>query len=260
MITEYTRKYCLTAAQCNAQREVAPSTLVQQIIDVATEHADTLDIGFERMGSNSTLWVLSRVAYEVARYPQILEPYTITTWIEGYNKLFSDRNFAIRDSHGGVLGYARTVWMAIDKDTRRPTDLSSVANPEVVRPDIECKMERPGKIRFPKEHNEATHYRFGASDIDFNRHVTSRRYVELVIDQLPLDVYDQYLLSRFEIAYSHESLCGEKVSVSSGMDAATGAMVSAIEGMDDVQKCLTRAWFVSRVDGTRAAASELLDY
>lgn len=260
MTTEYTHDFCLTAAQCNAQREVAPATLVQQIIDVATEHADILDIGFERMGQNSTLWVLSRVAYDIKRYPGILEPYTITTWIEGYSKLFSDRNFAIRAADGELLGYARTVWMAIDKNTRRPTDLSSVANSEVVRPDIECGMERPGKIRFPKEHRDPWPYRFGASDIDFNRHVTSRRYVELVIDQLPLDVYDRYLLQRFEIAYSHESLCGERVNVVSGADPASGAVVSAIEGADDVQKCITRARFVSRADGSPADANELLDF
>lgn len=260
MITEYTHNYCLTAAQCNAQREVAPATLVQQIIDVATEHADIINIGFERMGENSTLWVLSRVAYEVKRYPKILEEYTITTWIEGYNKLFSDRDFVIRDSSGEVIGYARTVWMAIDKDTRRPTDLSQVADPAAVRTDLICNMERPGKIRFPKEHNEPSTYRFGASDIDFNRHVTSRRYVELVIDQLPLGVYDQYLLTRFEIAFSHESLCCENVQVMSGSDPGTGAVISAIEGEDEVQKCITRAWFVNREDGVAIPATELFEY
>lgn len=260
MITEYKHTYCLTAAQCNAQREVAPATLIQQIIDVATEHADTINIGFQRMGKNSALWVLSRVAYEIKRYPGILEEYTITTWIEGYNKLFSNRDFAISDASGEVIGYARTVWMAIDKDTRRPTDLTHVADPEVVRTDLVCDMERPGKIRFPKEHNEASCYRFGASDIDFNRHVTSRRYVELIIDQLPLEVYDQCRMTRFEIAYSHESLCGERVRVMSGCDLATDALTSTIESEDGTQKCITRAWFVKREDGFSVPAAKLLEY
>ena len=84
MITEYKHTYCLTAAQCNAQREVAPATLIQQIIDVATEHADTINIGFQRMGKNSALWVLSRVAYEIKRYPGILEEYTISHISSGF--------------------------------------------------------------------------------------------------------------------------------------------------------------------------------
>lgn len=238
MITEYTHTYCLTAAQCNAQREVSPATLVQQIIDVATEHADILNIGFKRMSENNTLWVLSRVAYELKRYPRMLEQYTVTTWIEGYNKLFSDRNFVIRDSMGNTIGYARTVWMAIDKDTRRPADLSSVADPSATRPDLECNMARPGKIRFPKDHNKPSCYTFGASDIDFNRHVTSRRYIELVIDQLPLDIYDRYILTRFEIAYSHESLCGERVTVTSGTDPTSRPWSAPLMAMEIYRNAL----------------------
>ena len=258
MITEYTHTYKLTAAQCNAQREAAPATLVQQIIDVATEHADILNIGFKRMGEDSNLWVLSRLAYDIKRYPSILEEYTITTWIEGYNKLFSDRNFMIRSvDTGELLGYARTVWMAIDKTTRRPSDLTSVADPAVMRPDIECAMERPGKIRLPKEHPLQHEYRFGASDIDFNRHVTSRRYVELAIDQLPLDVYDQCLLSRFEIAFSHESLCADTVKVVSGSGSGD-SVVSAIVGPQGEERCISRALFVSRADGVLVPASALL--
>jgi len=259
MTTEHTHTYCLTAAQCNAQREVSPATLVQQIIDVATEHADILNIGFKRMGENSTLWVLSRAAYEISRYPRMLETYTVTTWIEGYNKLFSDRDFAIRSASGELIGYARTVWMAIDKETRRPTDLSAVADPEAVRPDLLCDMERPGKIRLPKEHTEPNVCRFGASDIDFNRHVTSRRYVELVVDQLPLEVYDTCVLSRFEIAYSRESLCGEQVSVMSGADTS-GGVISAIMGADGTEKCITRARFVTRDSNQPLAAEKILNF
>ena len=246
IITEYTHEYCLTAAQCNGQREVSPATLVQQLIDVATEHADILNIGFKRMDSHNSLWVLSRVAYEISRYPRSLEAYAITTWVEGYNKLFSNRNFAIRDAEGELLGEACTIWMGIDKDTRRPIDLSVIADESIVRPDIECAMERPGKIRVPAELGEAEHYHFAVSDIDFNRHVTSHRYVELAIDQKPLEWYDANVLSRFEIAYSHESLCGERVKVMSGEDARTGAMVSVVEGAEGEQKCLTRAWFTPR--------------
>lgn len=100
----YTRRYRLTAAQCNAQRELAPAMLVQHIIEVATEHADALGVGFKNLAANGTLWVLSRCAFEVRRFPRLLEEYSLTTWVEGYNRHFSERNFEIRGEGGEVIG------------------------------------------------------------------------------------------------------------------------------------------------------------
>ncbi len=78
----HTHHYHLTAAQCNAQSELAPSQLIQQIIEVATEHADILGVGFKDLQRHGNLWVLSRVAFEMKRFPRLLEDYSLTTWIE----------------------------------------------------------------------------------------------------------------------------------------------------------------------------------
>ncbi len=75
----YTHAFRLTAAQCNAQRELAPAMLIQQIIEVATEHADLLGVGFKRLQEDGNLWVLSRIAIDIHRYPRLLERYSLKT-------------------------------------------------------------------------------------------------------------------------------------------------------------------------------------
>ena len=52
----YTHNFLLTAAQCNAQRELAPAMLVQQIIEVSTEHADAIGVGFKNLAADGNLW------------------------------------------------------------------------------------------------------------------------------------------------------------------------------------------------------------
>lgn len=236
----YTRRYRLTAAQCNAQRELAPAMLVQHIIEVATEHADALGVGFKNLAANGTLWVLSRCAFEVRRFPRLLEEYSLTTWVEGYNRHFSERNFEIRGEGGEVIGFARTIWVSIDMATRRPANLSGFDFLQEVVSDKECPISRQGKLR-PIEPPQMCHpYRFQVSDIDVNRHVNSSRYVELIINQMDQDTYDRFFVSRFEIEYRHEAHYGDEVEVCSAFSAEGDALLTSIN-LDGQTVCLARS-------------------
>ncbi len=49
--------------------------------------------------------------------------------------------------------------------------------------------------------------------MDFNRHVNSSRYIELLLNQWDLAFHDSHRLTRFEIAYLREAVYGEEVEV-----------------------------------------------
>ena len=106
---EYSASYFLTPGECDSQQRMPITVLVDRIIEVATLHANTWNVGFSELAKSGQTWVLSRVTFEMHRYPRINEYYTLTTWIESYNKHFSERNFAICDVDGTVIGYARTI-------------------------------------------------------------------------------------------------------------------------------------------------------
>ncbi|MCM1348268.1 MAG: thioesterase [Firmicutes bacterium] len=235
----YTHQFSLTAAQCNAQSELSPSMLVQHIIEVATEHADALGVGFKNLEATGTLWVLSRVAFEVERYPKLLENYSLTTWVEAYNRHFSERNFEIRGGNNEIIGFARTIWVSIDMKTRKPANLSNFEFLKDVVCDKECPIAKQGKIH-PVEPPQMCHpYQFQVSDIDVNRHVNSSRYVELIINQMDLDTYDNFFVSRFEIEYRRETHYGDNVEVCSSFSADGNALISSIN-LDELPVCLAK--------------------
>lgn len=243
LITLYTTHYHLTAAQCNAQRELAPAQLVQQIIEVATEHADALGVGFKDLQANGNLWVLSRVAIEMKRYPRLLEDYSLITWIESYNRHFSERNVEISNDKGEILGYARTIWVAININTRRPADLSYISYISDTVSDHPCPIPKQGKIR-PVDPPQIVHeYTFRISDIDLNRHVNSTRYVELILNQMDLADFDEFYLSRFEIEYKHEAHFNDTVEVASAMTEC--GLISCIS-LVDKPICLARSTMTRR--------------
>lgn len=213
---------------------------------MATEHADALGVGFKRLAEDGNLWVLSRIAIEVRRYPRVLEEYSLTTWIEGYNRHFSARNFELRGADGAVLGYARTIWVAINRDSRRPADLSGISYISDTVSDYPCPMERQGKIRSVDPPQIVHDYTFRVSDIDFNRHVNSARYVELILNQMDLSTFDECYLSRFEIEYRREAHFNETVEVSSAYvgDALVTDISRPGDGSDNI--CLSRLLFTPR--------------
>ena len=97
---EFTHCYYLTAGEAGAQSSMPLTLLVQRVIEVATEHANALGIGYATLSVHGIAWVLSKISIEMQRYPDINEDYCLTTWIESYNRRFCDRCFAVTGAPG----------------------------------------------------------------------------------------------------------------------------------------------------------------
>lgn len=212
---EHTHKYFLTAGECNAQRQMPITLIAQRVIEIATEHANILGVGYSDMIKFNSGWVLSRMSIEMTRYPGVNEEYSLTTWIEGFNRLYSERNMEIQDGNGETIGYARTIWVAIDMNTRRPSDLTGISWLAETINDLPCPIAKQSRL-MPVKEDEATlsaQHRFKVSDIDFNRHVNSVRYMDAFLDQWDIEFFDNNDISRFEIQYIHETHFGDKAHI-----------------------------------------------
>lgn len=144
--TELTVGFSMTAAGASAQGTLPLATLVADVIQVATDHANALGVGYSRLIQDGNSWVLSRLTIEIDRLPRIHEDYSLTTWIEGFNRHFSERNFEIRAS-GATIGHVRTVWVAINISSRRPADLSGIAHLESTVSSRRCPYSLRGVFR-----------------------------------------------------------------------------------------------------------------
>ncbi len=211
----------LTAAACNAQMELPLQSLVREIIDAATDHANALGFGYDRLLADGNAWVLSRLCVEMQRFPAVGDTYTLTTWIEATNRHFSTRNFEITDSNGTTLGHSRTVWAGIDIKTRRSVDLTGLQSLVDMSLDRQCPVAPPARLRFASRNPIVTPYTVQVSDIDSNRHLTTARYVELAVNCLSLDDYDRCFPGRFDISFMKECRFGEALDISHSLDGST---------------------------------------
>ena len=214
----YTHNYFLTAAECDAQRGMSLPLLVERVIETATEHANSLHIGFDDLERHHIGWVLSRLSVEIDRWPAVNTSYGLTTWIVDLRRLYSTRAHEITDGEGNVIGRVRTIWAAIDTELRTAADLSVLDSEAFVCPGRECELPQVRRLAALGDDAESFKYCFRYSDIDINRHVTSRRYVELALNCCPMEWYDANRIIRFDINFHHEALCGQGVEMRSRLD------------------------------------------
>lgn len=207
----YSIRHFLTAGEADARGEMPVSLAAERMIEAATMHANELGIGYAALTPRGVAWVLSRLVIEMPRVPRINEKYVVTTWIESWNRLFSERCFMFSDEDGRVYGYGRSTWATIDIHTRKVSELTDISRDDLTVPSMVCPIAPFGKHRpvTPSATEEVT---FRYSDLDFNRHVNSVRYIEHILDLWSPRHYDIFRPQRFEIAYSHECKAGDKVS------------------------------------------------
>lgn len=214
------KSWFLTAGETDA-RSLMPITLVAaRSIEIATEHANYLGIGYSDLAEHRLGWVLARLSIDMLRYPGINETYTMSTWIESYNRFLSDRCYEMTDAAGLPLAHIRSVWVAIDMKTRAMADLTDLERHRFPIADRACPV---AKCRTPMVAKDApveeSEYTFRYCDIDFNRHVNTIRYLDLVLNQRPLDFYDRNSIRSLEVTFDHECYFGETVRLVTGPDS-----------------------------------------
>ncbi|MDE6417726.1 MAG: hypothetical protein K2K49_00760 [Duncaniella sp.] len=209
--------FTLTASDVTPALEMPLSRLVTLVIDTATDHANLLGIGFATLRPHNASWILGRLAVDIREMPTVGGTYALTTWIESASRLASDRSFRLTDMKTGrTMATIHTVWMAIDLTTRRPVDLLGVighfkelvspADPEICRC---CGLTLPKDTEVERSYE----YTYRVSDIDVNRHVTTRRYIDMIVDLLPLETLLSHRISRFDIAFKNEACYGQTADV-----------------------------------------------
>lgn len=215
------KTYFLSASDSNAEGVVSLTYLTSNIIDIATDHANSLGIGNPTMEEMKGGWVLSRITIDMKSFPKVNSHYILKTWIEDFNRHFSTRCFSVRSPEGEIYGYCRTIWLVIDTETHKNLGLSHFNLSKDLILGESAPIERQGKHYpiYEESKNPQTmkglpatgtpyHYKFRYCDLDFYRHVNTVRYVALLLNQFTLEEHDKTPVHRIELSFLHEACYG----------------------------------------------------
>lgn len=185
------------------------------MLQCATKHAEERGFGYSYMTDRKKAWVLSRLAVELYEYPKNDSSFVVKTWIGTVNRLFTERRFAFENMDGQEIGFARSLWAAIDMETRKPTNIMELDSMIALMDENKsCPIDELGKIPIIKEGAQlAESIKIKYSDIDINKHLNSMKYIEHLVDVFDIEMFKEKEIRRLDINYLSEGRYGTTVNI-----------------------------------------------
>lgn len=195
----------------DSKGRMRPSNICSSMLNFAYRHAEAR--GF---GSTSSLgWVIARMGVHVERVPLEKERLRVDTWIRNLYHGFTDRCVRMVDKDGNEVVSMIATFAMIDLETRTSVDLNGnigVAMNGCLVPDEQLALRRiPSINRTPVEEvtfKRRPHY----SDIDVNGHMNSIRYIDHILDAMPIEYIKSHDLTDIVVAYIQEGSATEELA------------------------------------------------
>lgn len=205
------------------------TAMCHYVLEAAGEDADLNGFGVGDLNCDNCSWVLSRIALEMNDRPAECEAFTVRTWVNEVSRVMTTRNMIITGADGSRIGAAVTQWAIIDLDKRAAVDIRAHVDYEGVVTNEPSPIEKPRRLT-AVDPEQSTLHKVVYSDIDFNRHMNSLRYLGLMMDMLPTRYVEHQRHVRLDLAFIHEALYGQMLSVGYRQDGDSLFEISAKGG------------------------------
>lgn len=198
--------------------EIGPSTFVTPqavcrfLQEAASNHAYRLSLSTRELDRLNQMWVLSHLTLKMTNYPKWRDTLHIETWpVSPGTGIRAYRDFILRNDQGEELGRASTMWLLLNRDSRRPTRLPGWLS-ELTSPAISpAFMKEVKDSDFPLSAQATQTFPVRANEIDWNLHVNNVCYVEWALEALqPLDRLHQKVVE-LNIEFVGEAKLGDTI-------------------------------------------------
>jgi acyl-ACP thioesterase len=184
------------------------------LLQAASKHAEERGFGYSAMTEKGKAWVLSRMRIQLREYPDNETQIVVNTWVADINKLFTERCFSIQDGRGTEIGFARSLWAALEVETRKPSNILELKGLNEYVLQKESPLKPISKIVQPKgEYKLAGEFTVRYSDIDINKHLNSLKYIEHFVDVFPVEMYQDKEIRNFHINYLFEGHYNDELQI-----------------------------------------------
>lgn len=172
--------------------------------DAAGRDARRRGWGYDVLISRNQAWVLIRAMMQVSRQPVWGERIILRTWPKSIEGVVAFRDFQILDMTRNVLMAGSTAWTLMSLDNRKPVRLIGKEYELGELSAYHAINQKPEKIAWPSTllAVHKTTAKFG--QLDMNNHVNNSRYIEWVMNELPIEVLMEKRITEVEVNFISE--------------------------------------------------------
>ena len=244
---KYLEQIQVKSYQTNQYGQASIASLFNILIEAAWAHAQVMDWGYDSLKSNNLFWVLSRMYFQVYRYPSWQDKINLSTWSAGTDGMYAYREYIAEDEQGNILFRASTAWLILDMETRKifllrdfkstfptRTEHNACRSPKRIKPNT-----RPEKMIF---------YPVLFSELDINKHFNSVKYVERVLDDFGIEFLNNHEPAELEVNYLKEGQDGDSIAVTRSQIADNEYLNCLVRESDGADLCVMRIAWRARIN------------
>ncbi|MBQ4394145.1 MAG: hypothetical protein II825_02440 [Paludibacteraceae bacterium] len=207
---KYNYEYEIKYQEVDGEKKLRLFNLENYLLEVAGTVADDLGFGIQALHPKGLTWILTRLSVEMYELPTHCQKVRFETWIESNAHMLSTRDFRIykqgSEEEWILIGQCKSVWAVLDLEKREIVNcfddpiFEGCVDGEVI------EMSRVRMTTIPEPTGSAPH-KIVYSDIDYNGHCNSCRYLQAMTDAFLPSYYGRKV--RLDINYSKEAMLGE---------------------------------------------------
>lgn len=241
---KYTYEYTVRYQDVDDTKHLRWVALEEYLLDVAGRVADELGFGIAVLHPRDLTWIITHMSLQMRYMPMPQEQIVIETWIEQNAHMLSTRDYriylmpsAVSDQPSAdssrqdwrLIGECKSVWAVLDFEKR---EIANVFDDPIFAGCVDGEvlpLSRPARmVALP----DAPHipYTIRYSDLDYNRHCNSCKYLQAMLDAYLPSALKGWQLGqsavgsqvsaissqqawRLDIHYSREVYFGEQVTI-----------------------------------------------
>ena len=204
---KYNYEYEIKYQEVDGEKKLRLFNLENYLLEVAGTVADELGFGIANLHPKGLTWILTRLSVEMYELPTHCEKVRFETWIESNAHMLSTRDFRIY-SGDKLIGQCKSVWAVLDLEKR---EIVNIFDDPMFEGCVDGEVIEMNRIRMTTipEPTGIVPHKVVYSDIDYNGHCNSCRYLQAMTDTYLPDYYGKTV--RLDINYSKEAMLGEKL-------------------------------------------------
>jgi acyl-ACP thioesterase len=207
----FEKKRRVRYAETGVKGMIKPVTVLNFFQDIMSQHCGLMHASAYDLFQKGFAWVVVKYHLTIHHYPSWNDPIVVKTWRFPSKNLYELRQFEVSDENGRLMISAKSCWVIISLETKKPVRLSKslpdnmmsgnqhpvsdefFTLPEMQAPD----MERTFNIRM--------------HDLDFNTHVNNSIYIVWALETVPEEIIMNCRPKEIFIQYIGESLYGDRI-------------------------------------------------
>ena len=208
--TVFQKRYNIRYSEIDTFGKLKIVNILNYLQDIASCHAANMGISGFDLFQHKLAWVIYRYHLKIFQYPQWDDLINITTWRSPYRNIYELRQFEITDKNNNRLVHAKSAWILISLNKKKPVRLKN--NLPIIADNYKKEISYAFTDIPIFEHTDISlPFKIRMNDMDINKHVNNAVYATWAVETVPENIITEFQPSQMDIMFLNDAVYGDKI-------------------------------------------------